>query len=161
MERKPRRITIYELELLAQESATDYLLRCRCSKGTYIRTLCHDIGRQLGCGGTLYALRRTMAVGFRLEQAVTLEAVQAQGTALLLPLRRVPGPASDIRPAGETGPLRQSHPPAGHTGRHLPRIQPGPAVPVPVPGCGRNADVHQEFLWSVNHERTSHCPGLF
>jgi len=37
------------------------------------------------CGGTLYALRRTMAVGFRLEQAVTLEAVQAQGTALLLP----------------------------------------------------------------------------
>ena len=85
VERKPRRITIYELELLAQESATDYLLRCRCSKGTYIRTLCHDIGRQLGCGGTLYALRRTMAVGFRLEQAVTLEAVQAQGTALLLP----------------------------------------------------------------------------
>ena len=56
VERKPRRITIYELELLAQESATDYLLRCRCSKGTYIRTLCHDIGRQLGCGGTLYAL---------------------------------------------------------------------------------------------------------
>lgn len=50
VERKPRRITIYELELLAQESATDYLLRCRCSKGTYIRTLCHDIGRQLGCG---------------------------------------------------------------------------------------------------------------
>lgn len=74
VERKPRRITIYELELLAQESATDYLLRCRCSKGTYIRTLCHDIGRQLGCGGTLYALRRTMAAGFRLDQAVTLEA---------------------------------------------------------------------------------------
>lgn len=85
VERKPRRITIYELELLAQESATDYLLRCRCSKGTYIRTLCHDIGRQLGCGGTLYALRRTMAAGFRLDQAVTLEAVQARGTALLLP----------------------------------------------------------------------------
>ena len=85
VERKPRRITIYELELLAQESGTDYLLRCRCSKGTYIRTLCHDIGRQLGCGGTLYALRRTMAAGFRLDQAVALEAVQAQGTALMLP----------------------------------------------------------------------------
>ena len=115
VERKPRRITIYELELLAQESATDYLLRCRCSKGTYIRTLCHDIGRQLGCGGTLYALRRTMAAGFRLDQAVTLEAVQAQGysapAAYGQPLRRVPGPASDIRPAGETGPLRQSHHP--------------------------------------------------
>ena len=53
VERKPRRITIYELELLAQESATDYLLRCRCSKGTYIRTLCHDIGagrlKENGC----------------------------------------------------------------------------------------------------------------
>ena len=85
VERKPRRITIYELELLAQESATDYLLRCRCSKGTYIRTLCHDIGRQLGCGGTLYALRRTMAAGFTLEQAVSLEAVQSQGDSLLLP----------------------------------------------------------------------------
>ena len=85
VERKPRNITIFELELLEQVSETDYLLRCRCSKGTYIRTLCHDIGRQLGCGGTLYALRRTMAAGFRLDQAVTLEAVQAQGTALLLP----------------------------------------------------------------------------
>ena len=63
----------------------EYVLTVRCSKGTYIRTLCHDIGRQLGCGGTLYALRRTMAAGFRLDQAVTLEAVQAQSTALLLP----------------------------------------------------------------------------
>lgn len=120
VERKPRRITIYELELLAQESATDYLLRCRCSKGTYIRTLCHDIGRQLGCGGTLYALRRTMAAGFRLDQAVTLGGSPGTGysapAAYGQPLRRVPGPASDIRPAGETGPLRQSHPPAGHTG---------------------------------------------
>ena len=51
--RKPRRITIHALELLEQVSETDYLLRCRCSKGTYIRTLCHDIGQLLGCGGTL------------------------------------------------------------------------------------------------------------
>lgn len=121
VERKPRRITIYELELLAQESATDYLLRCRCSKGTYIRTLCHDIGRQLGCGGTLYALRRTMAG--RLQVGPGSDAGGSPGTgysapaAYGQPLRRVPGPASDIRPAGETGPLRQSHPPAGHTGR--------------------------------------------
>ena len=85
VERRPRPVTIHALELLEQVSETDFLLRCRCSKGTYIRTLCHDIGRQLGCGGTLYALRRTMAAGFRLDQAVTLEAVQAQGTALLLP----------------------------------------------------------------------------
>ena len=88
VERKPRSITIYELELLAQESQTDYLLRCVCSKGTYIRTLCHDIGALLGCGGTLYSLRRTMAAGFTLDQAVTLEDVQQQGEALLLPTDR-------------------------------------------------------------------------
>ena len=83
--RKPRSITIYELELLEQVSETDYTFRCVCSKGTYIRTLCHDIGQVLGCGGTLYSLRRTMAAGFTLEQAVTLEEVQEKGEALLLP----------------------------------------------------------------------------
>ena len=83
--RKPRSITIYELELLEQVSETDYTFRCVCSKGTYIRTLCHDIGQVLGCGGTLYSLQRTMAAGFTLEQAVTLEEVQEQGEALLLP----------------------------------------------------------------------------
>ncbi len=83
--RKPRRITIYELELLEQVSATDFRIRCVCSKGTYIRTLCHDIGQVLGCGGTLYSLRRTMAAGFTLAQSVTIEDVQEQGEALLLP----------------------------------------------------------------------------
>ena len=83
--RKPRSITIYELELLEQVSETDYTFRCVCSKGTYIRTLCHDIGQVLGCGGTPYSLRRTMAAGFTLEQAVTLEEVQEKGEALLLP----------------------------------------------------------------------------
>ena len=48
VERKPRNITIFELELLEQVSETDYLLRCRCSKGTYLRTLCHDIGASAG-----------------------------------------------------------------------------------------------------------------
>ena len=68
-----------------QASETDYRLRCRCSKGTYIRTLCHDIGRALGCGATLAALRRTMAGGFSLERAVTIEDVEARGAELLLP----------------------------------------------------------------------------
>lgn len=83
--RKPRSITIYELELLEQVNETDYLLRCLCSKGTYIRTLCHDIGQILGCGGTMFSLRRTMAAGFTADQAVTLEDVQSQGETLLLP----------------------------------------------------------------------------
>lgn len=85
VERKPRRVTIYDLALLDQESETDFRLRCLCSKGTYIRTLCHDLGRQLGCGGTMYALRRTMAAGFTLDQAVSLEEVQDRGEALLMP----------------------------------------------------------------------------
>lgn len=85
VERKPRSLTIYELELLEQTGETDYLLRCVCSKGTYLRTLCHDLGQALGCGGTLYSLRRTCAAGFTLDQAVTLDDVQAQGASLLLP----------------------------------------------------------------------------
>ena len=88
VERKPRSITIYELELLEQVNETDYLIRCVCSKGTYIRTLCHDIGALLGCGGTLYSLRRTMAAGFTLDQAVTLGDVQEKGERLLLPTDR-------------------------------------------------------------------------
>jgi len=86
VERKPRSITIYELELLEQINETDYRFRCVCSKGTYIRTLCHDIGQFLGCGGTLFSLQRTCAAGYTLAQAVTLEDVQEKGETLLLPV---------------------------------------------------------------------------
>ena len=75
VERKARKITIFELELLEQVSESDYLLRIRCSKGTYIRTLCHDIGQALGCGGCMATLRRTEAAGFSLEQSFTMEQV--------------------------------------------------------------------------------------
>lgn len=85
VERKPRPVTIFELELLEQTAGHTYRLRIRCSKGTYIRTLCHDIGTALGCGGCLASLRRTMASGFTLDQAVTLEDVQERGETLLLP----------------------------------------------------------------------------
>lgn len=88
VERKPRAVTIFELEVLEQTSSADYTLRCLCSKGTYVRTLCHDIGQALGCGGCMSSLRRTMAAGFTLEQAVTLETVQEQRESLLLPLDR-------------------------------------------------------------------------
>lgn len=91
VERRPRPVTIYELELLEQTGQAEYSLRVRCSKGTYIRTLCHDIGAFLGCGGALSALRRTEAAGFTLGDAVTLEQVaQAAGRgeaqSLLLPV---------------------------------------------------------------------------
>ena len=83
VERKPRRITIYELELLEQLSPADYQIRVLCSKGTYIRTLCHDMGLILGCGGCMSSLRRTMAAGYTLGDAVTLDDVQEQGANLL------------------------------------------------------------------------------
>ena len=86
VERKPRDITIYELELVEKLNETDYALRVVCSKGTYIRTLCHDIGASLGCGAAMAALRRTMAAGFTIGEAVTLEAVQEQREALLRPI---------------------------------------------------------------------------
>ena len=77
VERPPRPITIFSLTVEEQTGETDFLLRVRCSKGTYVRTLCHDIGAALGCGGCMSALRRTEAAGFTLSDAVTLEAVQA------------------------------------------------------------------------------------
>ena len=83
VERKSRAVTIYELKLLEQTGKNEYLLRVLCSKGTYVRTLCHDIGAALGCGGCMSSLRRTMAAGFTLSDAVTLDDVQAQGEALL------------------------------------------------------------------------------
>ena len=51
VERKARAVTIFALEIVEQVSETDYILLVRCSKGTYMRTLCHDIGQALGCGG--------------------------------------------------------------------------------------------------------------
>ena len=71
VERTPRRITIFELELL-EGSGRDYTFRVRCSKGTYVRTLCHDIGKMLGCGACMSSLRRTKAGMFTLQQAMTL-----------------------------------------------------------------------------------------
>ena len=76
------------LELEDQLGPDEFLLRVRCSKGTYVRTLCHDIGAALGCGGCMSSLRRTMAAGFTLAHSVTLDTVlQAQNpAALLLPV---------------------------------------------------------------------------
>ena len=86
VERKPRAVAIHALEILEQTGPERFLLRVRCSKGTYVRTLCHDIGAALGCGGCMDSLRRTMAAGFTIGQAVTLEQVQEQGEKLLLPV---------------------------------------------------------------------------
>lgn len=70
--REYRPVTIYELTLLNWQPP-DLELRVRCSAGTYIRSLAHDLGQALGCGGFLAALRRTAIGDFRVEQAVPLD----------------------------------------------------------------------------------------
>jgi len=72
VERKPRPITIHELTLLGME-AQGIRMRVRCSKGTYIRTLCKDIGQALGCGGCMASLRRVQAGEYTIDEAVPLE----------------------------------------------------------------------------------------
>lgn len=72
VERKSRKITIFRLECLAFSGDTARLL-VHCSKGTYIRTLCKDIGNALGCGGCMAALRRVQAGAYTIEKAVSLQ----------------------------------------------------------------------------------------
>ena len=72
VERQPRPITIYELTLLERGENTLHL-RVRCSKGTYIRTLCKDIGEALGCGGCMESLRRVSAGEYTIAEAVPLQ----------------------------------------------------------------------------------------
>ena len=94
VERAPRPVTIRGLEILDDAPAgfprgeNLWYLKVTCSKGTYVRTLCHDIGQALGCGGSLSALRRTRVGDYTLEGAVTLEQMQAASdpAALLTPV---------------------------------------------------------------------------
>lgn len=72
VERKPREITIFSLELL-EFSGETAKIRVHCSKGTYIRTLCHDIGAALGCGACMETLRRTAAGEYTLADSVGLD----------------------------------------------------------------------------------------
>ena len=72
VERQPRPITIHELTCLGME-ADGIRLRVRCSKGTYIRTLCKDIGEALGCGGCMQELRRVQAGEYTIAEAVPLQ----------------------------------------------------------------------------------------
>lgn len=75
VERKPRRVKIYRIEVLAAELPL-VTMRIECSKGTYIRSLCQDIGDRLGCGGAMQSLVRTRVGRFCLEGAVTLSQIE-------------------------------------------------------------------------------------
>lgn len=87
IEREARPITVHELDI--EGDGADYTMRVFCSKGTYIRTLCADIGKSLGCGGVMSSLIRTKTGAFSLENAYTLEALEAmtpeERSSVLLP----------------------------------------------------------------------------
>lgn len=107
VEREPREIEIFRLELRSWEPER-LVLDVSCSKGTYIRTLAEDIGDALGCGAHLGGLRRTATGAFRVEEAVSLEALEplteGQRDALLRPvdavLTQLPQVALEEGPAG-------------------------------------------------------------
>lgn len=84
VERKPRAIELKELELLSFDG-TEASFRVVCTKGTYVRTICHDLGQKLGCGGCMSSLRRTRAGSYSADQAYTMEQILA-GEAKLLPV---------------------------------------------------------------------------
>ena len=75
VERKKRLVNIYSLDIL-ELKYPKAKLRVKCGKGTYIRTLCHDIGESLGCGASLTSLIRTEVSGFRAENAITLNTLE-------------------------------------------------------------------------------------
>lgn len=91
VERTPRPVTIWALSLqdYREEEGTG-TIKVSCSKGTYIRSLINDIGAALGCGAVLTGLRRTRACGFTLEQAATLEQMQALAQQNLTEQRLLP-----------------------------------------------------------------------
>lgn len=93
VEREPRPVTIYRLEATDRDENGDWGLTIECSKGTYIRTLCSDIGDALGCGGCMSGLRRVRAGDFRIEEAHTLEEIRENPEGYILPLERITGRA--------------------------------------------------------------------
>ena len=91
IEREARPVTIYDLTLIDYNEQEGLLtLSCHCSSGTYIRTLCDDLGRMLGCGAVMTALRRTMAAGYPLTACITIEEAKALAEAGTLADRLLP-----------------------------------------------------------------------
>lgn len=119
VERQPRPVTIHELTLLSREGDT-LRLRVRCSKGTYIRTLCADIGEALGCGGCMQALRRTQAGEYTIAEAVPLQQ-----------LLESPEPETYLR---DVDTMFRGYPGVKLTANHEKRCRNGNAFSVALPG---------------------------
>ncbi len=146
VEAPPRRVTIHRLELV--EWAAPFLtLTMTVSKGTYVRSLAHDLGKVLGCGGSLHALRRTAVGPFRLEEALTVEKLRRMAgegrlTEALLPPERLIATMPPLTlTAGEEEAVRhgrtitRDHPAAPYLRAHA---EDGSLVAVLVPvGAGK------------------------
>ena len=93
VEREAREITVYSLSCEATERADEFVLDVECSGGTYIRTLCGDIGAALGCGGVMAALERREACGIGISECATLDELEAMSEderqERLLPVERL------------------------------------------------------------------------
>ena len=93
IEREARKITVYSLSCEATERADEFVLDVECSGGTYIRTLCADIGAALGCGGVMAALERREACGIGIDECATLDSLEAMSEderqERLLPVERL------------------------------------------------------------------------
>ena len=90
VERQPRPITVYSLTVSETDADADYALDVHCSGGTYIRTLCADIGARLGCGGAMAELTRTEACGFDIAEAYGIDELKEKSydelVSILLPV---------------------------------------------------------------------------
>jgi tRNA pseudouridine55 synthase len=101
VERQPRRVTVYEFTVL-EYTAPDAIIRVRCTSGTYVRALCHDVGQIIGCGAILATLRRTQVGRHDVADAATLEQLTDPETVKerLLPMgAALDYPAVTIKPA--------------------------------------------------------------
>ena len=91
-EREPRHITVFEI-VPRKISDREYEIDVKCSKGTYIRTLCADIGKKLGCGAAMTTLKRLSAAGFGIDMAHTLSEIEAMSEsereALIIPTEEI------------------------------------------------------------------------
>lgn len=150
VERKTRKVTIYDIYI--EEIALPRIrMKVRCSKGTYIRTLCHDIGMKLNCGGCMESLLRTQVGCFELENSLKLkeiEAVCANGNLgqILLPVDAVFRGLKEVR-------VLKEHQALAYNGNRLPEkfMEKNPEDP----GCF----LHEEQVRVYDMER--HFIGIF
>ena len=138
VERKPRTITIHQLDCLSFDGQTARL-RVACSKGTYIRTLCKDIGEALGCGGCMESLRRVAAGSYTIDEAIPLaELVES------------PAPETHLRPVDS---MFTQHPAITLTEKQALRCRNGNSFSIDLPdGTYRAYDQAGEFLMLAKAE---------